>query len=161
MYKEADNNASMLTFVAVVKKNQSNWSGFFPDLPGTAATGGDKEKLTARLSEVLALHLLDMREDAEDIPAPTDYSEDELSRRYPNSEKVWIVEADINPISLEIGRVIAETGKSLRDLEKDTGISYSVLSRLQDPFYWGHSLKSLISFSEAFHKKIRFSLEAA
>lgn len=50
---------------------------------------------------------------------------------------------------------------SLRELERRTGIGYSVLSRLQDPFYWGHSLKSLVMFAEAFDLKPDFHFIAA
>lgn len=161
MSKEAQHVGTMLMYTAVVRNNGKNWSGFFPDLPGTAATGGDKEQLILRLSEVLALHLMDMREDSEDIPAPKNYSDVALAKRYPDSESVQIVEALVNPVSLEIGRVISETGKSLRQLEEEKGIGYSVLSRLQDPFYWGHSLKSLMAFADAFGVKPHIEFVAA
>lgn len=161
MSKEAQHVGTMLKFMAVVHDNGKNWSGFFPDLPGAVATGGDKEQLISHLSEVLALHLLDMREDGEDIPTPRSHLDARAADRYPDHQYVEIAEAMVNPVSLEIGRVISETGKSLRQLGEEKGIGYSVLSRLQDPFYWGHSLKSLMAFADAFGLKPHIEFVAA
>lgn len=161
MTKEARRSEVTFRYLAVMRQNSKNWSGFFPDLPGTAATGPDKETLLVRLSEVLALHILGMQEDGEEIPTPSSYSDDHLKDEYEGFESAWIDAAPINPVSLEIGRVINESGKSLRELGKETGIGYSVLSRLQDPFYWGHSMKSLIAFADAFNLKAKVEFVAA
>lgn len=141
---------------AVCRATSTGWSGFFPSLIGCVATGKDWDKLISNLSEALALHLMSMEEDGEKIPPSDKPSDTYLNDKYPESNVVAVRPSEINPLSLEIGRVIEETGKSLRELEKETGIGYTVLSRLQDPFYWGHSLKSIMTFADALHLKPQF-----
>lgn len=160
MIKEVTQEFVKYEYFAVVEENERNWSGYFPDLPGAVATGESEEELEERLGEVLALHLLDMQEDLEEIPNPRSEKEIYLETNLPKPHIALIKAAEINPISLEIGRVIKQLGKPLRQLEKVSGISYSVLSRLQDPFYWGHSVKSLRAFGEAFGLQLQVKFVA-
>ena len=57
--------------------------------------------------------------------------------------------AALNPVSLEVERALRATGKSLRQLSQEIGSAQPTLSRLQNPFYWGHSLVSLRQLAAA------------
>jgi predicted RNase H-like HicB family nuclease len=59
----------MYRFTAKLTKLARNWSGFFPDLPGTAATGATREELIQNLRGVLIMHLHAMERDGDPIPA--------------------------------------------------------------------------------------------
>lgn len=148
-------------YQAVFRQTSTGWSGFFPDLPGAVATGKSKEQILERLSEALALHLYDMEQEGDHAPLPHSYEAATLKGKYSDAEFAKVSPAELNPLSLEIGKVIDDSGKSLRQIESETGIKYSVLSRLQDPFYWGHSLRSVLAFAQAFGLKTKFEFIAA
>ncbi len=59
----------MYRYTAKVAKLARNWSGYFPDLPGTAATGATREELVENLRGVLIMHLHAMERDGDYIPA--------------------------------------------------------------------------------------------
>ena len=60
----------MYRFLAIIEHVEgSNYSGYFPSLPGTAATGATREEVVEALRGVLAMHLYGMREHGEVIPA--------------------------------------------------------------------------------------------
>lgn len=137
-------------YLAVIAPTRTGWSGSFPDVLGCVATGSSADELKKHLSEALALHLSALVEDGDSLPAARTSSINDLDE---HEEVVWIEPAEMNPVSLLIAQVIEERHASLRKLEAQTGISYAVLSRLQDPFYWGHTMKSLRMFAEAFGLK--------
>lgn len=49
----------------------SNFSAYVPDLPGCVSTGATVEQVKARIREAIEFHLEGMREDGEEIPAPS------------------------------------------------------------------------------------------
>lgn len=61
----------MQLYAIVIKKAESNYSGYVPDLPGCVATGGTVEETEALLCEAIELHLEGMREDGLPVPTPT------------------------------------------------------------------------------------------
>lgn len=61
----------MYRYRAKLTKLARNWSGYFADLPGTAATGATREELVENLREVLVMHLHAMERDGDVIPAPS------------------------------------------------------------------------------------------
>jgi antitoxin HicB len=126
----------------VLEAGENNWSAYAPDLPGVVATGRNEADTERRMREALALHLYEMKRDGDVLPAQISTPD-----HYPDRAKGDIARlvdpAPLNPVSLEIERVLAATGKSLRQLAQETGISQPTLSRLQNPFYWGQSVASL------------------
>jgi len=139
--------------LAVVSRTATGFSGGFPDVPGAIATGKDEAEVLRHLSEVLALQLLDGE--------PSSFTTTEVDDLEEGETTYWIKPAPINPVSLEIAEAIARTGKSLRKLAPEIGINYAVLSRLQDPFYWGHSLASLRQLADGLGLNLQISLKPA
>jgi len=61
----------MHRYTAKLTKLAHNWSGHFPDLPGTGATGATREELLEKLHGVLVMHLHAMERDGDTIPVPS------------------------------------------------------------------------------------------
>ena len=137
-----------MPYLIVLEPGEANWSAYAPDLPGVVATGQHQQETERRMREALALHLFEMSREGDAVPAQIS-----TPARYPNAEPGDIAclvdPAPINPVSLEVERMLSATGKSLRQLAADIGISQPTLSRLQNPFYWGHSVASLRALAEA------------
>jgi antitoxin HicB len=69
-------------------------------------------------------------------------------------EFVWLEPAPMNSVSLEVGRVIEKSGMTLTAIARAMQTSVPALIRLKDPFYWGHSLKTLSALGEAVQAKV-------
>lgn len=60
-----------MRYAIVIEKMESNYSAYVPDLPGCIATGSTIEETEASIKEVISFHLEGLREDHQNIPAPT------------------------------------------------------------------------------------------
>ena len=66
----------MADYIALIHKDRdSDYSVSFPDFPGCITAGGTLDEARAMAAEALAFHIDGMREDGEDIPAPSPLSE--------------------------------------------------------------------------------------
>lgn len=145
-------------YLAVLSPTRSGFSASLPDLPGCVAAGKDYPTTLEAIREALALHLEAMREDGDPIPPPVSTQVDDLEA----SERIeWVEPATINPVSQAVSELIRSTGKSLRSLAPEVGINYAALSRMQDPFYWGHSLATLRRLAEALGKEVHIEFQPA
>lgn len=135
-------------YLIVLERGEINWSTYAPDLPSVVATGSDEQDTERRMREALALYLYEMAQDGEAVPAQT-----ATPTHYPNREASdvahFVEPAPLNPVNLEVKRALAATGKSLRQLAQKIGISQPTLSRLQNPFYWGHTVATLRGLADA------------
>ncbi|MDE0134136.1 MAG: type II toxin-antitoxin system HicB family antitoxin [Acidimicrobiaceae bacterium] len=62
---------STVTYTAIIEPTGTGFSAYVPDVPGCIATGSSYEETVQQMQEALACHLEWMREDGDDIPAPT------------------------------------------------------------------------------------------
>ncbi|MHB1757746.1 MAG: type II toxin-antitoxin system HicB family antitoxin [Leptospirillum sp.] len=60
-----------MRYAIVIEKMESNYSAYVPDLPGCIATGSTIEETEASIKEAISFHLEGLREDHQNIPAPT------------------------------------------------------------------------------------------
>lgn len=68
--------ASMRSRYAVVlEKSPTGYSAYVPDLPGCIAAAATLEETEKLIREAIEFHLEGMREDGDDIPAPTTVAE--------------------------------------------------------------------------------------
>ena len=65
---------SYYIFPAVVEKAGNNYGVYFPDVPGCVSTGETVNEALYLAKEGLAIHLLAMERDGEEIPEPSDVS---------------------------------------------------------------------------------------
>lgn len=151
-----------MQYLIVLEPGPTNWSAYAPDLPGVVAAAKDEQTTERLMREALALHLYEMTQDNDPLPTPTSTPE-----HYPDREATDVARmvepAPLNPVSLEVERVLRANGKSLRQLAQEIGIAQPTLSRLQNPFYWGHSLASLRQLAEALgvNLQVKFQDSAA
>ncbi len=61
----------MTEYTVIIEKAGNNYSAYAPDLPGCITTGPTVEGTLDNMREAIELHLEDMREDGDPIPAPT------------------------------------------------------------------------------------------
>lgn len=142
-----------MKLLAVITCTGKGCSGSFPDAPGAVATGRDEAELRRHLAEILALYF-------DDAPFPEAVTT-EVGDLEPGKSVIWVEPAPMNPVSLEVARAIERTGKSLRALAPEIGMNYAALGRLQDPFYWGHSLSSLRQLADGLGLKVNLTLQEA
>ena len=136
----------------VIERANTNLAGFFPDLPGTAVTATAAGDLLARASKTLASHLAELERSGDRAPEPA--AIDALDLRgfeleASEIELAWVEPAEINPVSLEVGEAIERAGLSGAEVARRMGVPRQVVYRLTDPFYFGHTVKSLERVSVA------------
>lgn len=120
----------------------------------TLATAADRRKLERLMAEQLALVLHDYAEKGEAPPAPVDAGEVDLSDYEEGSEVVYVEPAPLNPVALTIEAKLKQQGINQSELARRMGVPRSVVSRLTNPFYWGHSLKSLNEVARALRTQL-------
>ena len=59
-----------MKYLVVVEKGESSWGAHVPDLPGCVAVGKTKDEVLELIKGAIELHLDDLRETAQPIPAP-------------------------------------------------------------------------------------------
>lgn len=142
-------------YLAVLSSTRTGYAGGFPDLPGCVAAGKTAEQTRALLGEALALHLAALRDAGEQIPAASTTSVPDLAE---GESAEWVTAALVNPVSQAVHGLYQEVGLPYRALAERTGLNVSALHRLQDPFYWGHSVSSLRKIADAlgYHLDVQF-----
>ena len=140
-----------MIYTAIIGQVKRNWFGYFPDFAGvfliTATTRAALlKKLEYNLSEYLPLHRGQLPK--AQIKSIADVAADELEGlRDPEAVKVSATE--VNPISLEIGRLIDSSPLSAAEIALKLGTTTSALSRMRNPKYARHNLETVRRFAEA------------
>ncbi len=57
--------------------------------------------------------------------------------------EVLLEPAAMNPVSAELLRAIEQSGLSYHEIARRMGTGHAVISRMVNPFYWGHSLPTV------------------
>ena len=144
----------------VIEKAKNNYAGFFIDA-SCVATANTKEELKEKLSRGLAIYILEARKYGQH-PSPTpekniDLSEYGISLDNEGVELGYTEPASINPTSLAIDQAIKAVGITEAEVARRMGTSRSALSRITDPFYWGHTMTMLKKFADSIGAKIEVS----
>lgn len=129
----------------------------FPSL-ATAATRAELDRL---MGEQAALYLLDCRL-ASTVPshpcAEDDLDLSDWSEAGGEPEVVYVEPAAINEVSVAIERALREEGVAYAELARRMGASPSVVTRLTDPFYFGHTTRSLRTVARALGRRLDVAL---
>lgn len=64
-----------MRYLVVVEKGATSYGAYVPDLPGCVAAGETKEEVLSLIREAIELHLEDLKEEGQPIPAPSSSSE--------------------------------------------------------------------------------------
>ncbi|HEX7000847.1 MAG TPA: hypothetical protein VF164_04050 [Trueperaceae bacterium] len=155
------NGSASVAYPFAVVKTEAGFSAAALDFPAMASADSEEE-LTELLSEQAALYLYEAELLGGDPPMPT--TRRELDRRRTaeqtgGTEFVYVEPADTNYISLAIERAMREEGVSALELAQRLGAGVGVVQRLTDPFYFGHSTRTLRAVAAALGRKLRVSFD--
>jgi predicted RNase H-like HicB family nuclease len=64
-----------MRYLVVVEKGPTSYGAYVPDLPGCVAAADTKEEVLSLIREAIELHLEDLKDTGQPIPAPTSSSE--------------------------------------------------------------------------------------
>ncbi|MBS3934401.1 MAG: XRE family transcriptional regulator [Truepera sp.] len=143
----------MPKYLVVIEQGERNLSAYAPDVPGVGATGKSLEEVRERMAQALAVHL-----EGEAVPEPRALTREEAEQHAtgelgeglaPGDLVMFIEPAPVNPVSREVAEAIRTSGLTQKEVARRMGTTQSAVSRLADPFYWGHSVESLRRLSEA------------
>lgn len=144
----------------IVEKAKNNYSGFFIDA-SCVATAKTKSELKDKLAKALAIYILEAAKYGQHIkPTLTDnidLSEYEISLGNKGVELDYLEPAPVNPTSLAIDETIKTLGMTEAEVARRMKTSSAALSRITDPFYWGHSMTMLKKFADSVGAKINIS----
>lgn len=141
-----------MKYLAVLEYGPENYSAHIPDVPGCIATGKTLELVMQSISEALALHL-------EDGSAPPVQTFDaELLELADRDSVAWIEPAPMNPVSLELERILKVKRFSQTEIAARMGIKRQSLHRMLSPFYWNHETETLRKFAAAVGMELQISL---
>jgi len=148
-----------MNYLALISKAGDNYSGWILDFEGAVmAAGKSLEDVTLRLAQGLVSYA----EELGDLPVPRaqDLSGEDTSE-LKDAQAVWIEPASQNPVSLELARAMTAQGLSGAEVARRMGLPRQVVSRMINPFYWGHSVSSLRRFAEAVGGTLEVRVEVA
>jgi antitoxin HicB len=144
-----------MTYPFIVQKSKRNYAASAEQF-GILVTAKTRKELEQKMADGLADYLFEMNLEGKSIPKPIQHKDIDVS----DFEGEWFEIVDIeptetNPLSLELARVIKGSGLTQSDIAKRMGTTQSVVSRLTDPFYFGHSMDSLRRLAKALNKEMR------
>ena len=61
----------MRRYLIIIEQTESGYSAYSPDVPGCVSTGTSITELEANMSEAIAAHFAELREDGAAVPEPT------------------------------------------------------------------------------------------
>ena len=60
-----------MKYLVVLEEGESSWGAHVPDLPGCVAVSDSRDKVVSLIKEALDLHIADLRDSAQPVPAPS------------------------------------------------------------------------------------------
>lgn len=143
-----------MSYPFAVQQTANNYAASALGLPALA-TAPDYFKLERLMSEQLALMLHDAEQAGEKLEPPAEGADATSSKLdlsdYEGEEVkvVYVSPAPMNPVSLELEAAIERSGLTQREVAKRVKTSEAAVSRLTNPFYFGHSVGMLRRVAEA------------
>jgi antitoxin HicB len=147
-----------MKYLAVIEPTKTGFSGFFPDLDARVIVAMPTLESTKKhLSEGLALYLRDNA----DAPAPRFLKFEDIPDldETDNFITELVEPAPLNPVSLEIASALKSAGLRPADLARKLKVTRASVSRLTDPFYFGHSVAVLRRVAEALGANLTVTFE--
>ncbi len=137
-----------MAFLTIISNAGNNWTSLTPELTCIGAAG-TREALIMLAREAIALAIEDTPGRVAQVTTLDQVAPDVRAELPENHEVLHLEPAPMNPVSLEIERTREAAGISAAELARRIGTSRSAMSRLENPFYWGHSLDVLRRVAEA------------
>ncbi len=126
------------------------------------ATSTSKKDVLKRAAKVLAVHLFEQQVSGRKVPKPITHDKVDVSDFAESDYEIVDVEPlDTSARSLELAKLLAESGLTQNEVAKRMRTTQSTVSRLTDPFYFGHSVKSIERFVAALGRRVEISYPKA
>ena len=129
-----------------------------------AVTAPSRANLLERLAQVVALHVADAAVSGIALEPPLDPEALDLgdyTAEGLEAEVVYVRPAAISDASIAIARALRAEGVTAAELARRLGVARSVVSRLTDPLYFGHSTRTLRGVATALNRRLTIELEPA
>jgi len=127
-----------------------------------ALTAPTREELDQAMAEQVALYLHDSELEHRRPEAPKPEAELALDA-YRDSgqafEVVYVEAAPLSTFAIAIEKALQEDGISQAELARRMHVPASVISRITDPLYFGHTSKTMRAVAEALGREIHVRLE--
>ena len=146
-------------YLTIISSGERNWNSLVPELH-CLGTAGSREDMVRLSREAIAIALEDQPHHAARIQSLDDVDADIRAELDGSEEIVFLDPAPMNPVSLEIEQALAQAGLSQAELARRIGSSRSAISRLTNPFYWGHSLEVLRRVARALGSELEVKFTA-
>lgn len=149
-----------MAYLTIISQGENNWCALTPELSciGTAKT---RETLIEHAREAIALALEDRPHQTPTITSVEQLDPDTRADMDASAEVLYLEPAAMNPVSLEIEAALEGAGISQAELARRLGTSRSAVSRMVNPFYWGHSMDLLRRVAQVLGMKVEIKLSAA
>ena len=132
-----------MTYPFILEKEGRTYAAIAAQFPALATSTSRKDVLE-RASRALAVYLFEQHLSEHSVPKPLTHDQLDLSDfANSNYEIVDIEPLPTNPCSLELAKMIDASGLTQSEIAKRMATTQSVISRLTDPFYFGHTVKSI------------------
>jgi hypothetical protein len=128
----------------------------FPSL----ATARDRGELDRLMREQVALYLVEQRLAGAPPNPPREVRADDLADWIDAGDRpevVYVPPADVNEVSVAIEAAVREEGLAHAELARRMGVPRSVVSRLTDPLYFGHTTRTLRRVASALDRNLHVS----
>ena len=146
-------------YLTIISSGERNWNAVVPELR-CIVTAPSREELLRLTRESIAVALEDQPQQVARLHSLEELSA-ELHAELDGSEEIlFLALAPMNPVSLEIEQALAQAGFSQAELARRIGSSRSAISRLTNPFYWGHSLEVLRRVAGALNSELEVKFTA-
>ncbi|MEX2502108.1 MAG: XRE family transcriptional regulator [Trueperaceae bacterium] len=126
------------------------------------ATAASMDELLPLLEQQVALYLLDRHLEG-DTPQPPKAATPSDLRDYEEEgdtpEVVYVQPAPMSVVSVAIERALREEGLSQAEMARRMNVPRSVVSRIVNPFYFGHSSRTLRSVATALGRDLHVSID--
>ncbi len=127
-----------------------------------ATTAPTRAALLERLAQVIALHVAEAQVSGATLEPPRDPPSLDVSDYAAEGlqpEVVYVRPAPISDASIAVARALREDGVSAAELARRLGVARSVVSRLTDPLYFGHTTRTLRGVAAALDRHLTIALE--
>jgi antitoxin HicB len=144
-----------MKYLCLLNIETDGFSATIPDFGNSIISSGDtRDEIIQLTREALAIYLQEMNEN----PAPKHFKLEDISAEiledFDQPEAILIEPMPMNPVSLEVERIIERSDLTLAVLAKRMGTSPAALVRMKNPFYWGQSLETLRKLADATNAKL-------
>jgi antitoxin HicB len=129
----------------------NTYAGFCLDLPVFIAGKSSPEEAQRALEEGLAYYLAHLEVEGRPFPEP---GSGPLPEEGAHLTPVALRPSPVNPVSLEIEKALRRKGLRRKDLAERMGVPPSVVTRILDPLYFGHTLGTLRKVAEALESQL-------